>query len=361
MNAKSPMIWTTHLTKINPETGDFFTEDEAKIHVKSFRKNSIYYWIKHGYSTYDAEIKVKEFQQAQNKKYIKAKKEHPEKYIGCNNTQIEYWIKKGYTKKQAKQKVHERQQTFSKKTCIKKYGLNDGLKIWQARQIKWQKTLQTKTKKELLEINKLKGLSLKNFIEKYGKTKGLDLYCEHRIKGGANKYLILRTKTLINKNNDIFLFNKIYRGLKYNHNKVHGNASKESLKYLIPIYKHMRKQYNIPRNELRIGVKGSKEFTITTKNKKTYLYDFTCLNDNKKFIIEYNHKSWHPNPFIMTKKEWNDWKHLFKDISAEDVFNYDEKKRKTAEELGFKYIVIWNGKKINKELERLYNEIKCIN
>ena len=37
--------------------------------------------------------------------------------------------------------VSKRQQTFSLKTCIEKYGLEEGLVKFNERQIKWQKTL----------------------------------------------------------------------------------------------------------------------------------------------------------------------------------------------------------------------------
>ena len=53
------------------------------------------------------------------------------------STRIEYWLKKGYSTKDAKIKLSERQTTFSLKKCIEKHGKINGLKIWLERQEKW--------------------------------------------------------------------------------------------------------------------------------------------------------------------------------------------------------------------------------
>lgn len=62
----------------------------------------------------------------------------PEKH----QTKVEYWLAKGYSEEEAKQKIHERQQTFSLEKCIQKYGEEEGIKIFNKRQNKWQKSLK---------------------------------------------------------------------------------------------------------------------------------------------------------------------------------------------------------------------------
>ena len=52
--------------------------------------------------------------------------------------------------------LHQRQQTFSLKKCIEKHGAEEGYKIWKERQEKWQNTLNSKSDKEIAEINKKK-------------------------------------------------------------------------------------------------------------------------------------------------------------------------------------------------------------
>lgn len=64
---------------------------------------------------------------------------------GNNNTTIKYWIKKGFTENEAKEKISERQSTFTLQKCIKKYGEEDGIKIWVDRQEKWKNSCK-KTK-----------------------------------------------------------------------------------------------------------------------------------------------------------------------------------------------------------------------
>lgn len=43
--------------------------------------------------------------------------------------------------------------SFSKDNCIKKYGLEEGLRIFNARQVNWQNTMKSKTQEEIDDIN----------------------------------------------------------------------------------------------------------------------------------------------------------------------------------------------------------------
>jgi hypothetical protein len=56
-------------------------------------------------------------------------------------TSLEYYLNKGYNEETAKEMLSERQKTFSKNICIKKYGEEEGIKIFNQRQEKWIKTL----------------------------------------------------------------------------------------------------------------------------------------------------------------------------------------------------------------------------
>lgn len=75
------------------------------------------------------------------------------------NSKIEYWLAKGYTEVEARKKLSERQTTFSKEICIKKYGEDEGLRIWQSRQDKWNITMDSKSDEEKKRINRLKAFS----------------------------------------------------------------------------------------------------------------------------------------------------------------------------------------------------------
>jgi very-short-patch-repair endonuclease len=348
MKIKSGMAWQTYLDKINPKTGVYFTEDESRIHVKSFRKNSKYYWIKQGFSEEDAQKKVLEFQRTQNKKSVKAVTGRTD----VNPTQIGYWTKKGYDEKTAKEKISERQTTFSKSICIQKHGEVDGIKRWQQRQDVWQNSL---SKLDLDKINSTKSLSIHEYIRRHGEIDGMDLYCKHRINKGSDSYLINRTRVIVTKSKDYESFNKVYDALFYKFNKRTGSASRESLTYFIPLYKLFRREYHIDRARIRVGMLGSKELCLRDKQ-RIYYYDFCCID--KKIIIEYNNVCWHPDPYVLTESEWNEWKHPFKSQTAAEKYLYDQKKKKFAEQNGYVVITIWNNKDYQTQLEYVINEIK---
>lgn len=79
---------------------------------------------------------------------------------GNNNTTLIYYIKQGYTEDEARVKLKERQTTFSLEKCIEKYGLEEGTRIFNERQEKWQSTLKSKDPEEIKRINRDKGKGL---------------------------------------------------------------------------------------------------------------------------------------------------------------------------------------------------------
>lgn len=82
-------------------------------------------------------------------------KKQPEKY----SNKIEYWLSQGYDEVTAKKKLSDRQRTFTKEKLILKYGKEEGLRRWVDRQERWQNTLKSKPKSEIMRINKLKAYS----------------------------------------------------------------------------------------------------------------------------------------------------------------------------------------------------------
>ena len=75
---------------------------------------------------------------------------------GSNSTNIEYYLKRGYTQDEAEAALKERQTTFTIEKCIKKYGKEEGERIWHERQEKWQNTLNSKSPEEIERINRAK-------------------------------------------------------------------------------------------------------------------------------------------------------------------------------------------------------------
>ena len=125
--------WEFYIDKMNPITGTFYTETEArnKIRLKQ-RKFFDRMW-----------------------KSIK-----DEEGIFFYNSSVDYYLNKGFTLQEAEAELSKRQSTFSLDLCIQKYGKELGVQKFKDRQNKWQATLNNKTDEEKLEIYKKK---LRNF------------------------------------------------------------------------------------------------------------------------------------------------------------------------------------------------------
>lgn len=127
------------------------------------------------------------------------KKSHPDIYSDINPTQLNYWIKKGYNLETSKKKLKERQTTNTLKNYQKKYGVCEGMILFENRKIEWSKEIEkqfrngnfsktsssnySKTELELFKIitdrinikNYYSGLNDKQFFKRYdGKTYSYD-------------------------------------------------------------------------------------------------------------------------------------------------------------------------------------------
>ena len=352
---KSPMKWQFWIVweKINPDTGKIYTEEEAKHHIKSFRKPNFEYWLKRCSTVEEAETEFLKFKEYSRELL----KEQRIKHKGRKDrtaTQIGYWLKKGYSEEEAAEKLRERQLTFTLEKCIKKYGKEEGRKRYLDRQIKWQETIKNK---EDQSFHRLKSMSLEMFIER-GMT--IDDYCKHRKnKDKSDEYLLRKTKEYVISNNlelNTETFNQYYYRFKRDLLKIRGFASRESLRYFIPLYKFCRRNW-IERDDIMIGLSGSKEFTIVRdiprKGKRGHLFrafrfDFTILS--KKLIFEYNHIDFHPDPDIMGEK-FDDFTVPLSNMPAKEKYEYDKLKMRTAREHGYDLHIIWSHEDFEKQMK----------
>lgn len=136
-----------------------------------------------------------EIEKKRQELFIKANKDK------LNNTTLEFYLDKGMSKDEAKVALKNRQKTFSLEKCIDKYGEEDGLKRWQARQEKWHKNFKksnySKISQDLFRqiIKELKGVECifaeykqigKNneyvFKTKFGSVYKLDFYVPSKYK-----------------------------------------------------------------------------------------------------------------------------------------------------------------------------------
>lgn len=73
-----------------------------------------------------------------------------------SRTSVSHFINLGYSELDAKIELSKRQSAFSLAKCIKKFGEIGGKTVWQARQDKWQETLNNKSPEDIEELNKKK-------------------------------------------------------------------------------------------------------------------------------------------------------------------------------------------------------------
>jgi len=292
-NLSSPMTTNHWLTKINPLTDSFYTNEEADFKIKSHRKMNIEYWVNRGFSKDEAIIKISEYQRENGNKFSDKNKTSPEKYSDRTWTQLNYWIKKGYSSEEANLILSKKQDKTSLSSFINRYGEEDG-------QVKYTSYL-----------NKVVyGSSIEYYIEKFGKSEGPIKY------------------------------------KKYTTSKAPTHTSKESLKFFIPIYKQLR-IHGFSQSDIFWGIKGSHEYFIYNDSiKSVFFYDF-CIPKIKK-IIEYHGTSFHPNPF-WEKEKFDSWKCTFLNISAYDKLKIDQYKENHARANGYDVLCIWSDSKPSYE------------
>lgn len=119
---------------------------------KERSRNCIEFWQKKGFSLEESKLKAKSVMDEIHRKNSIKFKNDPEKYASKYPTKIEYYLKKGISKEDAIKIISENQSTFSLKKCILKYGVEKGTEIWQKRQDCWQKSLDSKTDEEKIQI-----------------------------------------------------------------------------------------------------------------------------------------------------------------------------------------------------------------
>jgi hypothetical protein len=285
-NLSSPMQLSHWKNKINPNTGFAYTDLEAQFKVKSQRKLNIEYWINLGYSIDEAKMHIKEYQSSNGNKWSEQNKKNPEKYSSRTWVQVEYWQKKGHDYNTAKGIVSSLQNKCSRQSFISRHGEELG-------SLKYQKFIEKSVYAQSLDY----------FTEKYGKKDGLEKY---------KKYIISKSPS---------------------------KTSKESLRFFIPIYKHLR-NLNYSQSDIYWGIGKSKEYFIyDTSTHSIFFYDF-CIPKLKK-IIEYHGTSFHPNPNWSSDK-FNDWSCIFSNMSADKKLEFDQYKEKLVKDHGFDVLCVYS-------------------
>lgn len=289
---------------------------------KQRRERSLFnkqYWINKGYTEDEAIEKVKEIQKSNSLK-VKPEnrkgcnKDTMEKRMGKEKTRIffreksilceEYWLKRGYSKEEAKLEISKIQ---SKNGKMATNDLDAFYKRCWRRVEHWTEQGYSKEEAEQIISEKQKTFSKDICIEKYGEKVGLKIWQERQYK---------------------------WQESLHNSNKLHvgySNISQELFMKILESYQNIDKDYVFFGNK-------NHEYSLR-HNKQNYIYDFTDLNKRK--IIEFNGDIYHGNPKIY---ESTDFPNPFKkDKTAQDLWDYDAKKKEIAGLYGFKVLTIWES------------------
>lgn len=208
------------------------SDNESKEHIKTLRPVNKEYWIKNGYTEEEAILQIEgqkmvslrgciaRFGKEEGTKAWDNREDKRSDWGKMGSCNIGYWVKKGYSKEEAKEKVSKRQKTFSKEICIKKYGEEEGLKIFTERQNKWQKTLYKngKLKSGYSEVSQELFYKLIESVD----TNNLGYYLFAK-KGG---------EFILSDDNGFYRYDftdlKSKRIIEYNGDDFHGNPYKYS-------------------------------------------------------------------------------------------------------------------------------------
>lgn len=211
------------------------------------------------------------------------------------DTKIEFYLAQGMTQEDAEKALSERQATFNLRKCIERHGEEEGKKIWQERQDKWQSTLNSKSQEEIDLINRKKSvLSLDSYIARgFTEEEALPML------------EAARTKMKVGYSKEALIFMKSF----------------------------------IPEEIMDKAYHSDKEWFIYHKEQRRYfLYDFMFNN----VIFEYHGEAYHPNPDIISEEKLVNWKTPY-GLTAEYVLNNDRTKKTLAEQNGFKFFYVYSN------------------
>lgn len=224
----SPFSKEFWLKKINTDTGELYTEQEADYKRNTQQPIKKEYWINKGYSDQDA-IRMAVDQKIKNNKSgaNSSSNRSSEQLRSASPRTTEYWTSRGYSEEEAIKEVTDAQKLFSLDICIQNHGVEEGTKIWQGRQDRWQATLNAKSDEEKLEINRKK-------IYKNGVISKTEQSLATEIK--KNIPDIIQQFRIKRNNTSWFIYDIIYKNkiIEFNGDMWHANPSKYTIGDKLP-------------------------------------------------------------------------------------------------------------------------------
>jgi hypothetical protein len=244
---------------------------------------------------------------------------------------INYWIEKGYTRNEAEEKVSAIQKKRSDFSPASKKGAR-GYSV-RTKEF-WINRGYTEDEANVKISQTQVTNGLEWYLSRYGGVEGKTRY-KKRIKQWLLSYKkALEDDPTINERKLVPIC----------------NASKESLKVLLPLFDKYKNDVII-----YLGVEESNEYFLRNE-KSIYFYDFVI--PELKIIVEYNGSKFHPNTQHLSESELKNWKCLFSNETADLVIAKDTTKKKVAEHNGYTVITVWDTDDVDESIQKISNLIQ---
>lgn len=244
--------------------------------------------------------------------------------------------------------------SWTKEKAIKKYGEEEGMRIWNGYCEKQATTNTFDYKKEKYgwtieqfnEYNKSRAVTLENLIERHGEEEGKKMwgsYCKKQSETKSWDWMVEKfgeEKAIeINRSKAITLENMIKKygeeeGTKRYEEYCKSKASYSTVSQMLfnELDKYLGNKYTT------YYATKNKEYSISSKT-KSYLLDYYI--EELKICIEFNGDAWHGNPNRFSPD--NHCHPFHKELTAKDLQDIDKKRTNYLKKLGIKTFVIWES------------------
>jgi len=299
-------------------------------------------------------------------RYGEKGKEKWETYLKTKDSNSFAWaLKKSNNNLKLANKIKKGREKSVKNTLekfIQKYGETEGRQFYLETNLKKTLTFdkfKNKFTNEKLALEKWEEINSKkdssSFKHYLSKNKNLSL---------EEVYIKYKKDTSKYDSKSLYFFYKKYKGkesmdkirLRYIDSLIKrtinfGQASKESLVYLKPLYDY----FSNMNYEVFLGIKDSKEYFIY--HNKIFFYDFAV--PKLGIIIEYNGEYWHPNYEKNNIDELNFKNHLNHDKNS--LIEREKEKIKSAIQNKFDVLILWSSDSIKNNKIKVINFLKSKN
>ncbi len=248
------------------------------------------------------------------------KKEDPLYTKKINPSCKEYWIIQGYSEKDAQDIVNKKMYKMYQKS-VKNRKEHPELYIGTSTtQVEyWIKKGYSEKEAKLKVSERQRTFTLEKCIEKHGLEDGTKRWFKRQEKWQNT----LKSKS----SEEIERINKLrVAALGIDNNSKIANELFDKLSSKMTV-KECKKVYYSSKN---------KEYhKYDEKYKRHYLYDF--VDSKRKKVIEFNGDFWHCNPMQYNE----DYRHPVKDLKANEIWEYDKRKREYMEFMGYDVLIVW--------------------